>query len=87
MTESTEQLLAERGKTHGDFKDHAACTQQMKVVFRQFVRGKLSDVQQEAVDMIIHKLGRVAAGNPNFADHWDDIAGYAKLVSQDLARG
>lgn len=85
----TEALLNERGKTHGDFRDHADTTQRLKHVFTQGCQPtlhKLSVVQREAVDMILHKLGRIAAGDPNFADHWDDIAGYAKLVSQDLQR-
>ena len=34
--------------------------------------------------MIIAKLSRIIYGNPNHADHWIDIAGYAKLVSDRL---
>lgn len=83
---ATEALLAERGKTHGDFRDHAKVTQRLKHEFDCIAAGKLSWVQQEAADMILHKLGRIAAGDPNFRDHWDDIAGYARLVSQDLER-
>jgi hypothetical protein len=29
--------------------------------------------------MILHKLARVLSGNPDNADHWDDIGGYARL--------
>jgi hypothetical protein len=36
-------------------------------------------VVREAIDMILHKLARIAAGNPYFEDHWKDIAGYASL--------
>ncbi|WP_257617167.1 hypothetical protein [Campylobacter pinnipediorum] len=34
--------------------------------------------------MIAHKIARILAGNPNYKDHWDDIAGYATLVSKEL---
>ncbi len=81
----TEELLAERGKTHGKFEHHAGCTQELKLVFdgwRQTAGVSLSPVQQEAVDMILHKLGRIATGKPDFRDHWDDIAGYATLAAQ-----
>ena len=44
----------------------------------------LSEVQKEALEMIQHKIGRILAGNPDHKDHWDDIAGYAKLVSDRL---
>lgn len=85
----TTQLLAERGKTHGDFSDHAEITQSLKRIFYGYycrgssasVKDKLNSVKQEAIDMIFHKLGRIAAGDPDFKDHWDDIAGYAKLVA------
>jgi len=87
MTTPTEQLLAERGQTHGDFSTHARVTQAIKnVLFGDdgVDLSKFTEVHMEAIDMIAHKLGRIAAGNPNFKDHWDDIAGYARLVSQRL---
>ena len=44
----------------------------------------LSPQQQEALEMICHKIARIVAGNPNFVDHWRDIAGYATLVANEL---
>ena len=32
--------------------------------------------------MIALKLSRILSGQSNFKDHWDDIAGYAKLASE-----
>jgi len=81
----TTELLAERGKTHGDFTNHAQVTQMLKdVMFSQPTYQGLSQVQKEALEMIQHKVGRILAGNPDHQDHWDDIAGYAKLVSDRL---
>ena len=80
------QILAERAKTHGDYRDHARTTQNLKRSFRQDIRRILNDSQLEAVDMILHKLGRIASGDPNFADHWDDIAGYATLVANQCRK-
>jgi hypothetical protein len=77
-------LLADREKTHGDFSAHARITQELKRAFYGHLVAKLSDVQAESVDMILHKLGRIAAGDPNFPDHWQDIQGYARLVSERL---
>ena len=34
--------------------------------------------------MIAHKLGRICAGDPDFPDHYKDIAGYATLVAKEL---
>ena len=35
--------------------------------------------------MILHKIGRILNGDPNYADSWHDIAGYAKLVEDELS--
>jgi hypothetical protein len=32
--------------------------------------------------MIALKLSRILSGQANFKDHWNDIAGYAKLGSE-----
>lgn len=87
--DATKTLLNERGRTHGDFTDHARYTQQIKDVIRRAGeerierrQSRLTSVQEEALDMIAHKIGRILAGNPNFKDHWDDIEGYARLASE-----
>lgn len=83
MVDATQELLNEREKTHGSFETHARVTQTLKsFMAKENVYDKCNPRQCEAIDMILHKLGRIAAGNPNFEDHWDDIAGYAKLGSQ-----
>jgi hypothetical protein len=87
MAAPTEELLAQRGTTHGDYADHARITQELKstIMKNDPYFSRLNDMQRESLDMIVHKIGRILAGNPNFADHWDDIAGYARLVSQRIA--
>lgn len=83
----TEVMLSKRQKTHGDFIDHARVTWRLKQVLKDEseIMGKsLSPVQIEALEMICHKIGRIFAGNPDFLDHWDDIAGYAMLVAKNL---
>jgi hypothetical protein len=81
----TEAILAERAKTHGSYKLHARITQDMKSVMQtQDKWAYLTNSQREALEMIVHKIGRILAGNANYADHWDDIAGYSKLVSKEI---
>ena len=79
-------VLSERGKTHGDYSDHAALTQNLKDMFETYAPSfsRMSAIEKEAVAMILHKLGRVGAGDPHFKDHWVDIAGYAQLVADRL---
>ena len=85
-----DKVLEERGKTHGDFAYHADLTQRLKKVFYQGTTQAgvvLNPVEMEAVDMILHKLGRIGSGNPHFEDHWVDIAGYASLVPRHTKDG
>lgn len=80
-------VLNERGSRYGKFTTHAAVTQAFKRVTVRFLREgdkSLSDDQQEALDMIFHKVGRIINGDPDYADSWVDIAGYAKLVADRL---
>lgn len=78
-------LLQDRRQTHGAFTDHARLTQGLK---RTMHLGKNWDTipedMKEALEMIQHKIGRILSGDPACQDHWADIEGYARLVSQRL---
>jgi hypothetical protein len=82
---SIDATLAERGSRYGEFEDGAAIMQSLKGVM-QSTDGwtRLSPPQREALEMIQHKIGRILNGDPNYADSWVDIAGYAKLISDNL---
>lgn len=88
MTTDLNATLEERGKRYGIFAEHAEATQQLKRVIAIYVRRRgvtfLASDQQEALDMITHKIGRITCGDPDYADSWHDIAGYAQLVADRL---
>lgn len=85
-TEDIEQILEERGSQYGNYVDKAAFIQEVKDLARIKSRwAALTAEQRESVDMIIHKLARILYGNPNHKDSWDDIAGYATLISKIIA--
>ena len=79
--QTRDPLLTERQKTHGDFKTNALISQTLKDVFDRHSDGLIA-THREALDMIALKLSRILSGQANFKDHWDDIAGYAKLGSE-----
>lgn len=86
MSDVTE-VLEERGSRYGKFVTHAEITQRYKRLTHKFLHNsgkELDHDQQEALDMIFHKIGRIINGDPNYADSWIDIAGYAKLVADRL---
>ena len=78
-------VIKEREITHGDFEMKAIFIQEiMEDISGLYVWKDMSADQKESIHMIIAKLSRILYGNPNHADHWIDIAGYAKLVSDRL---
>lgn len=95
MTTDINSTLDEHGKRYGEFKGHAEITQALKRLImlhtpatRILPDGRterfLAADQQEALDMIFHKIGRIINGDPDYADSWHDIAGYAQLVADRL---
>lgn len=85
MTNPTDELLKEREKTHGDYADTARIIQNIKDAMR-YEPGweNLNAMQKESLEMVANKIGRIIAGNPSTRDHWDDIAGYSRLISQRI---
>lgn len=73
----TEDILNEREKTHGDFERVARRAHLMQVVLA--LPPDLDSCKKISIQMILLKIARIACGDPDFADHWDDIAGYAML--------
>jgi len=91
MTNNVNNTLTERGNRYGSFKGHSAITQTLKFAMMQHKKDDgvtawevLSNSQREALDMIVHKIGRILNGDPDYADSWHDIAGYASLVDKEL---
>lgn len=80
-------ILEDRGKRYGDFIDQAAISQHLKQSMACPGWYELSCDQKEALEIIAHKIARILNGDPNYADSWVDIAGYAKLVADRLERG
>ena len=80
------EILAERGKTHGDFKDHAKLSQNLKEVARSSKNwANLQDFQKEAIEMSLHKLARILSGNAKYIDSWRDMAAYIELARGELS--
>jgi hypothetical protein len=80
-------VLDSRAKDYGKFIEGAEIMQMLKRVVHNYIEKRgtsLAFDQREAIDMIIHKLGRIINGNPDKVDHWVDIAGYATLVADRL---
>lgn len=82
------ETLAERGTRYGEFHEQARISQTLKFEMTHSINwNTLRPDQREALDMIVHKIARILNGDPDYADSWHDIAGYATLVEQRLLKG
>lgn len=84
---SINETLAQRQSTHGNFELGALISQTISQALRSGSSWhKMSAAQQEALEMIAHKMARIVNGDPLFIDSVRDIIGYAKLMQDILER-
>ena len=83
---SIENILSERRKTHGQFSSVATTSQMLKNVIRNSGANydKLPMMEIEALENILQKISRIVNGDYTHKDSWEDIEGYARLISKDL---
>ena len=80
-----EQTLEARGKTYGTFMENAQVSQSLKHYIETHPRySGLAADQREALTVICQKISRILSGDPDYADNWHDIAGYATLIEKRL---
>jgi hypothetical protein len=85
LKDQIDNVLADRQTTHGNYADTARTAQHLRGAMREGNNWSiLTDTQRESLDMIAMKIARILSGDPQHADHWDDITGYARLVSTSL---
>lgn len=81
MTER-EPILVEREKTHGSFERNATIWREFCLLFNTNLNEAGFTAQHYlAIYMIFLKIVRIR-DNCRHRDHWDDIAGYAKLGAE-----
>src|SRR5712664_4742160 len=72
-------ILNEREQTHGPFHIQAAFWDELMFILKDV---QMPNPQQRlALTMICVKISRLAC-HPEAKDHWEDIAGYAKLAAE-----
>lgn len=97
--QTLDNVLDERGSRYGKFDGHSMISQTLKLVMQGGAKSldnkgeivqvetnwhTLSPSQKEALEMIVHKMGRILNGDPTYDDSWVDIAGYSQLVVDEL---
>ena len=82
---NTPSTIAARQSTHGIFSENTKFIQAAKDLARQGPNwATMPAYQREAVDMLMHKIGRILYGDPSHLDHWVDISGYSDRVVKTI---
>ena len=89
-TESVQDLpesVPDRQATHGDYAAYCHAVAAISASVECSLVKPLGHVPEESLNMIIRKVARITTGDPNFVDHWLDIAGYATRMAEHLQAG
>lgn len=82
-----QETLNARGSRYGDFTDNAKISQQLQRILKNSPSFPfMSEVQIEGMTAVMQKIARILNGDPNYADNWHDIQGYARLVEERLPK-
>lgn len=88
MTSTINKTLTERGSRYGSFPDQAACEQRIKAAMAASANwNSLPPDCRSALEMFATKISRILTGDPEYADNWHGIAGYATLVENRVSPG
>lgn len=72
--------IPNRDEQHGGLEAVGGVSRRIKDIMQLSGRNwhRLTPGEQEALDMIAHKIGRILSGaDPHDPEHWRDVAGYA----------
>lgn len=81
LQEGIALTAGERNKEYGDPAINLGCAGRMKAVFRECLTREITPAEQEALDMVMTKLSRLATGAPK-RDTYVDLATYAAIAGE-----
>lgn len=80
-------LILTRARTHGDFTEGSKFAETFITIFEDHPTWALLPAfARQSIRMQASKYGRIMAGDWDFADHWNDVSGYSKLVADRCSK-
>lgn len=94
MADNIQTTLDEREEKYGSWKNHSQISYDIQTAIAEGWNNRtqaseikgLPPYMTESLTMIATKIGRIVNGDPFYDDSWRDIAGYATLVVNELAK-
>jgi len=81
----TDLNIPNRDQQHGGMQAVGGVSQKIKIAMRAGQNWPLlTNGEQEALDMIAHKIARILSGaESQDHEHWEDVAGYAHAAMRE----
>ena len=80
-----DKMIRQKEAAYGGMHRQGELSQELKGVLHDHEGWhKLTGGQQEALDMVMHKVSRIVCGDNLYIDSWRDIAGYAQVIVDAL---
>jgi hypothetical protein len=84
---STDNILNEREKTHGDFPTQAITAQALKYIMAEMPNWEdMPSYMRESLDLIATKISRMGHGDWKHIDSPKDGSGYFELIVRELEK-
>jgi len=85
----SDTAIPNRDRQHGGMEAVGSISQSLKIPIHAARNWYLlTPGEQEALDMIVHKIARILNGDdPHDPEHWTDLAGYAHAAMRDAQAG
>jgi len=78
-------VLEERERTYGSFKIQAQLSQGLKEIIMPMLDDD-PEYLREGMEMILHKIARIANGDVKYLDSYVDIIGYTQLIIDEIEK-
>ena len=80
-SEASRLTSGDRDIEYGPPQQNMTCSGELKAIFRKYLARDISHGEQEALDMVMTKLGRLACGKPK-RDTYIDGAAYFAIAGE-----
>lgn len=81
LNDAAKLTNGDRDKEYGPPARNMACAGEFKAVFRKYLARPISAAEQEAIDMVLTKVSRLACGKPK-RDTYVDGASYMAIAGE-----
>lgn len=82
LLQALEATTKARNVTYGDPSVNLQCAGELKAIYTKYAGDKYCEAHDEAIEMVLTKIGRIATGQPGHDDTYIDAAAYVAIASE-----